>query len=315
MRTSARPEARRAPLFTAMRVARPTADIDRARSFYEHTVGLPVLGSFVDHDGFDGVIFGVPDDRAQLEIVRSPHDDIPTPSAEDALVLYHHGPAGADLVTRLRQAGAVELTDDATVNPYWPRNGARVFRDPDGYRLVVAPTADAGGDGTPGPGATPLRIVAAGPERDRYLPLFHLADDSADEVLGYYQTGTLFASDDVAGTPIGIVLAVDRSDGAAELKAVAVDEALHNRGVGTRLVAAALDALRARGVDRVVVGTSSSGVGQLAFYQKAGFRLERIERDFFHPERGYPDGALENGIPLRDMVWMDQVLTAEAIAP
>jgi len=66
---------------------------------------------------------------------------------------------------------------------------------------------------------------------------------------------------------------------------------------------------RETGVERVVVGTSSAGVGQLAYYQKAGFRLWKIERDLFSPERGYPAGEKENGIPLRDMVWMDQDLS------
>jgi hypothetical protein len=56
----------------------------------------------------------------------------------------------------------------------------------------------------------------------------------------------------------------------------------------------------------VIVGTSSSGIGQLACHQKSGFRLRKIERDFFSPERGYPEGMEENGIPLRDMVGMDQ---------
>jgi len=73
-----------------------------------------------------------------------------------------------------------------------------------------------------------------------------------------------------------------------------------------------LEELRDRGVTRVVVGTSSSGVGQLAYYQKAGFRLSRIERDFFSPDRGYPEGLREAGIPVRDMVWMDQELDPEA---
>jgi hypothetical protein len=36
------------------------------------------------------------------------------------------------------------------------------------------------------------------------------------------------------------------------------------------------------------------------------FRFWRIERDVFAPERGYPEGLEENGIPLRDMVWLDQ---------
>jgi ribosomal protein S18 acetylase RimI-like enzyme len=155
---------------------------------------------------------------------------------------------------------------------------------------------------------TTMRLVPTGPQRDAYLPLFHLADDSADEVLGYYQTGTLFALDTYDGRPVGIVLAIDEPDGSVELKAVAVDEARHGQGVGTRLLLGVLEALRARGVRRVVVGTSSSGIGQLAYYQKAGFRLASIERDFFHPDRGYPEGLRENGIPVRDMVWMDQEL-------
>ena len=124
----------------AMRVARPTADLDRIRSFYEHVVGLPLLLSFVDHDGFDGAIFGLPDERAQLEIVRSPHGDVPAPTNEDVLVLYQSDTSAADdLVARLRRAGTVEVSDDPTLNPYWPRHGARTFSDPDGYRLIVAP--------------------------------------------------------------------------------------------------------------------------------------------------------------------------------
>jgi ribosomal protein S18 acetylase RimI-like enzyme len=153
-----------------------------------------------------------------------------------------------------------------------------------------------------------IRIVRAGSDRDTYLPLLRLADDSESEVRRYYQTGDLYVLDDDAATPLGVALAVPRSDGSVELKAIAIDAALHRRGIGQRILAAVLADLTTRGVTRVVVGTGNSGVGQLAFYQKAGFRLWKIERDFFGPERGYPDGLEENGIPLRDMVWMDQTL-------
>jgi catechol 2,3-dioxygenase-like lactoylglutathione lyase family enzyme len=127
----------------AMRVARPTLDLDRIRAFYENVVGLALLWSFADHDGFDGAIFGLPDERAQLEIVRSPHGDVPAPTNEDVLVLYHRNPSAAeDLIARLRRAEAAEITDDPTLNPYWPRNGGRAFRDPDGYGLIVLAAAD-----------------------------------------------------------------------------------------------------------------------------------------------------------------------------
>jgi ribosomal protein S18 acetylase RimI-like enzyme len=154
-----------------------------------------------------------------------------------------------------------------------------------------------------------IRVVPAGPERDAYLPLLYLADDSVEQVRGYYQQGALYAVDTADGAPLGMVLALDRADGAVELKAVAVDDAHHDRGIGTRMLRAVLHRLAADGVARVVVGTGNAGVGQLAFYQKAGFRLWKIERDYFGSERGYPDGIVENGIPLRDMVWMDQELS------
>jgi ribosomal protein S18 acetylase RimI-like enzyme len=105
-----------------------------------------------------------------------------------------------------------------------------------------------------------------------------------------------------------MILAIPEPDGAVELKAVAVDAARHGQGVGKRMLAAVLADLKRRGVTHVVVGTGNSGIGQLSYYQKAGFRLRSIERDFFSPARGYPEGLEENGIPLRDMVWMDQEL-------
>jgi ribosomal protein S18 acetylase RimI-like enzyme len=94
----------------------------------------------------------------------------------------------------------------------------------------------------------------------------------------------------------------------AELRAVAVAAPEQGSGLGTRMIDAVLGLLRSRGVRRVVVGTASSGVRQLAFYQRCGFRLTHVERDFFTPERGYPAGISENGIPTRDMVWMDREL-------
>jgi hypothetical protein len=76
----------------------------------------------------------------------------------------------------------------------------------------------------------------------------------------------------------------------------------------TTRIALVLTELRAAGTRRVIVGTASSSIGPIAFYQKTGFRLWTIERDFFNEERGYPARVTENGILVRDMVWMDQTL-------
>ena len=153
-----------------------------------------------------------------------------------------------------------------------------------------------------------LISVPPGAERERFLPLLLLADESLEQVRSYMQSGELYALVGRDQDAVGIVLTVPAEHGAVELKAVAVDTAQQNRGIGRRLLAAVIEDLRKRGVRRAIVGTANAGIGQLAYYQKAGFRLLRIERDFFSPARGYPAVMEDNGIRLRDMVWMDQEL-------
>jgi ribosomal protein S18 acetylase RimI-like enzyme len=146
-------------------------------------------------------------------------------------------------------------------------------------------------------------------DRERFMPLLLLADESEQQVRSYMRQGELYAfhTSDAPEPAAGVVLVIDAEHG-VELKAVAVRADSQGRGVGLKMLREVLEDLRARGVKRVVVGTANAGVGQLAYYQKAGFRLLHIERDFFSPARGYPAHMEDNGIRLRDMVWMDQEL-------
>jgi ribosomal protein S18 acetylase RimI-like enzyme len=157
-----------------------------------------------------------------------------------------------------------------------------------------------------------LKQILSGAAREAFLPLLLLADDSEQQVRSYMNEGTLYAFGYVGSEDaLGMVLAIPEPDGSVELKAVAVAEGLHGQGIGSKMLRAVIQDLHNRGTRHLIVGTGNSGIGQLAFYQKAGFRLWKIERDFFSAERGYADDLEENGIPLLDMVWMDQELTTE----
>ena len=164
------------------------------------------------------------------------------------------------------------------------------------------------------PSSTPARAherlerIGPGAARDSFLPLLQLADESELQVRSYYQRGVLFVLRGGDRLVRGVTLAVPHANAVVELKAVAVASGLQGRGIGRRMLEAVLADLRIAGVRRVIVGTASCAVGSLAFYQKVGFRLRRIERDFFTAARGYDAGSVEDGIPLRDMVWMDQDL-------
>ena len=69
------------------------------------------------------------------------------------------------------------------------------------------------------------------------------------------------------------------------------------------LVEAAVDAARSAGARRVVLATGAADIGNLRFYQRCGFRMDRVVRDVFTSEAGYPDGLEVDGIPLLDQVW------------
>lgn len=156
-----------------------------------------------------------------------------------------------------------------------------------------------------------VELIAPGKNREPFLDLLLLADESKQQVRSYMNEGDLFAfcADGVAD-PVGVTLVLPLGPGEVELKAVAIRPDAQRKGLGKRMLMLVLAELAERGDRRAVVGTGNSGIGQLAYYQKAGFRLHHIERDFFSPERGYDEGIEENGIPLKDMVWMDLDLQA-----
>jgi catechol 2,3-dioxygenase-like lactoylglutathione lyase family enzyme len=119
-----------------IRVARPTRDLEAARRFYGEALGLPVVASFDDHDGYSGVVFGLPDASRQLELVAREGEE-PRPTEEDQLVMYLGSVEKLRArASRLRAAG---LEPRMPSNPYWQRNGAVGFVDPDGYWLILSP--------------------------------------------------------------------------------------------------------------------------------------------------------------------------------
>lgn len=154
------------------------------------------------------------------------------------------------------------------------------------------------------PARPELNDVPAGPERDRWVPLLVLADEP-EPLRAYLNDGDLYGLVGEDGAPRAAILVIEDRPGVVELRAVAVDEAVQGQGIGTLLVRTVLFVLAQRGARTATVGTASSGVRQLAFYQRLGFRLTHVERDYFSPEKGYPADLEEHGIRTLDMVWMD----------
>lgn len=118
-----------------LRIARPVSDPARSAELYARGLGLVLLGHFDDHEGFDGVMLGLPGGGWHFEFTRCRHHAVaPTPTAEDLAVLYL--PNEARWRAACECALAAGFTAVSSFNPYWDQRG-RSFQDPDGYRVVL----------------------------------------------------------------------------------------------------------------------------------------------------------------------------------
>ncbi|OAT82451.1 acetyltransferase [Bacillus sp. MKU004] len=138
---------------------------------------------------------------------------------------------------------------------------------------------------------------------DEPLPmkLLLLADPSEEIVREYASRGECFIAE-LNEEVVGVYVLLPTRPGTIELVNVAVPEELHGRGIGKQLVMDAITKAKNKGFKTIEVGTGNSGVGQLALYQKCGFRITGVDLDFFI--KHYDEEIFENGIQCRDMVRM-----------
>ncbi|HDR7719196.1 MULTISPECIES: VOC family protein [Bacillus cereus group] len=117
------------------RIARPTDRFEKVIEFYEKGLGLKRIGEFYNHEGYDGVMFGLPEEEYHLEFTR--HIDgspCPAPTKDNLLVFYMSEDSEMKKVSkRLHALGYDEVEPE---NPYWKEKGITI-EDPDGWRIVL----------------------------------------------------------------------------------------------------------------------------------------------------------------------------------
>lgn len=139
-------------------------------------------------------------------------------------------------------------------------------------------------------------------DRGDLLWSFRLAEDSETNLAGYVGRGRVWVARGEGSAVVGHLQA--DTDGAQwEVLNTAVADHRRGEGIGRRLLERAVDEARTAGASRVVLATAAADIGNLRFYQRCGFRMERVVRDAFTPETGYPEPVEIDGIPLRDAVW------------
>ena len=122
-----------------VRIARPTDKLQEVVRFYCQGLGLRRLRGFENHNGYDGVMLGLPGLGYHLEFTQHQHGSpCPAPTKDNLLVLYIPDKQSINSVAeRLASMGYPAVEPE---NPYWKEKGATTIEDPDGWRLVLMPT-------------------------------------------------------------------------------------------------------------------------------------------------------------------------------
>lgn len=136
-------------------------------------------------------------------------------------------------------------------------------------------------------------------EDDIPYNLLLLADPSIEIINEYIHRGKCFVAY-IDNKIVGVYVIVKTRPLTLELINIAVDESYQGRGIGKKLIYSAIDYARKENAKILEVGTGNSSIYQLALYQKCGFRIVGIDKDFFINH--YEEKITENGIRCVDMV-------------
>jgi GNAT superfamily N-acetyltransferase len=139
---------------------------------------------------------------------------------------------------------------------------------------------------------TPLLLLAEPSERALRWSLGHLSDAVYEMTLD--------------GRPVAAAT-MRWSGDPCEIVELGVAESEQGKGLGRELVRWLLDEARRRGKKAMEVGTANASVGNIAFYQKCGFRMHHVRADYFWYER---TPRYENGIRVRDLLVFRRELDA-----
>ena len=141
-------------------------------------------------------------------------------------------------------------------------------------------------------------------EKEVPLELLLEADPSEDSVKKYLTGAQCFGA--FVETKIVAVCVVNRnSNGCAEIFNIAVLPEKQRQGIGTKLLKFVIGKLTDAGEAKIELGTGTFGY-QLLFYQRLGFRVESVWKDYFSNHCDEP--ILIDGVQLKDMLRLGLVI-------
>lgn len=110
--------------------------------------------------------------------------------------------------------------------------------------------------------------------------LLFLADPSKDTIDAYLKDSDIYVAE-LGNKILGTYVLYPINPLKIEIKNIAVDTNHQGKGLGKLLLKDALKNAKNKGFEIIIIGTANSSVGQLYLYQRQGFEITDIKKDFF----------------------------------
>ena len=143
--------------------------------------------------------------------------------------------------------------------------------------------------------------------KDEKIPyaLLLLADETREAIDKY-----IFGSDiyvlEQENRIIAVYVLQSMNKNEVEIKNIAVVTDCQGRGIGKLLLRDASFRAKGKGFKTIILGTGDCAIKQLYLYQKEGFEVFDIKKNFFIDN--YPDPIYENGVQLKHMIMLKKEL-------
>lgn len=134
-------------------------------------------------------------------------------------------------------------------------------------------------------------------------PLLLEADPSTKMIKSYINQSQLLEVHQ-AGELIGLLVLKQCNEQTVEIMNLSVRSDFQQQGIGKELIQRAIAKSRDNHYRKMIIATGTTSTGPFLLYQKCGFRVEAIERDYFI--KYYTNELVENGIVLRDRLILSQ---------
>lgn len=135
--------------------------------------------------------------------------------------------------------------------------------------------------------------------------LLKLADPSRKLIEQYTTSGSSYIAKH-KDKIVGVIVLLPINSSSIEIKNIAILEAFQDKGFGKELLQYANNLSKQKGYKTLVIGTGNSSIYQLKLYQKVGFEIVKIKRNFFLKHYDHP--IIENGIQCKHLIVLEKRL-------